>query len=138
MRKNKLTLKVFLAIVMTDAVESIAEIFMKDGLNRMGIVSVNFNNFLECFLRGASSPLIWAGIFLYVINFFIWIAVLTRVQLSVAFPVGSTSYIFVAFLATIFLREAVTPLRWLGIALIVLGIHLVSKSTQVTTGPAKL
>jgi len=132
MRRHKLTIKVFLAIVMTDVVESVAEIFMKNGLNGMGIVSVNFNNFSECFLRGASSPFIWAGISLYVINFFIWIAVLTRVQLSVAFPVGSTSYVFVAILAAVFLREAVTPLRWLGIALIILGIHFVSKSKQET------
>lgn len=131
MRKYKLTLKIFILILVIDILESIGELVMKSGLNQAGIFYVTINNLPEVILRGASSYLIWAGVILYTINFLILIAVLSRVQLSVASPLGSTCYIYVPILAVIFLHERVTPLRWVGIALIILGIHLVSQSTQL-------
>ena len=130
MRKHKLTLNIFLLIVMTDVIESVAELFMKEGLNRAGIISVTLSRLPELILSGASSYFIWLGVLLYLFNFFLMIAILSRIQLSVAFPLGSTSYIFVPILSMIFLHETLTPLRWIGILLIVSGIHFVSKSTQ--------
>jgi len=130
MRKNRLTFNIFLLIVMTDVVESLAELFMKQGLTKAGISAVNLNNLFESVSRGAASWLIWLGVLLYIVNFFIWIAVLSRVQLSVAFPMGSTCYVYVPILATVFLHEHVGLVRWAGIALIILGIHVVSKSSQ--------
>jgi len=129
--KNRLTLNIFLLIVMTDIGESVAQLFLKKGLVKIGITSIDFNNIISFLSAGAASYFVWLGIFVYIINFFLWMAVLSRVDLSVAFPVGSTSYIFVPLLAVIFLGESVTGLRWAGIILIILGIHFVSKSTKV-------
>jgi drug/metabolite transporter (DMT)-like permease len=129
-KKNHLTVKVFLMIVATDIGESLAELFMKNGLIRAGISRVGWDNLAWAVGQGVSSYLIWLGVLMYVINFLIWIVVLSRVQLSVAFPVGSTSYIFVPLLAMIFLNEHVGLTRWAGIALIIAGIHFVSKSAQ--------
>jgi drug/metabolite transporter (DMT)-like permease len=130
MKKSQLSLTVFMMIVMTDAVESIAEVFMKKGLLLAQISTVGLENLGEVIPKVIFSPLVWLGILLYVANFFIWITVLSRVELSVAFPVGSTCYIFVPLLAIFFLHEQVGPLRWLGILLIILGIHFVSQSGQ--------
>jgi undecaprenyl phosphate-alpha-L-ara4N flippase subunit ArnE len=62
------------------------------------------------------------------LNFFIWIVILYKTDLSIAMPVGSFSYIFVPVAAIIFLHERVSLLRWAGIAFIILGIHFVSQS----------
>lgn len=110
MKENHLTFKIFSLIVLNDIVDTIAQLFMKKGLD------------------GASSLLLWAGIFIYALNFFIWIVILYKIDLSIAMPVGSTSYIFVPIVAIIFLGEEVSPIRWLGIVCIILGIHFVSKS----------
>ncbi len=126
MKKNNLNLATFILIVMTDVGESLAQLFMKTGLNSVGIDNITLANLAEFIAGSAGSICIWIGFLFYVINFFIWITVLTRVELSVAFPVGSTSYIFIPILAMIFLHETITPLRWAGIALIVAGIHFVS------------
>lgn len=122
-------------IIMTDVGESIAQLFMKAGLNTIGMTSITLSNFTEFTMKGASSPLVWLGIGVYIVNFFIWITILSRVDLSVAVPVGSTSYIFVPLLSIIFLHEAVSPMRWLGIAFIIAGIHFVAKSTEPETLP---
>jgi len=133
-KRNPVTLKIFAMIVMTDLGESIAEIFFKKGLLETGINSVNFGNILEFLSRNSSSALVWLGIAVYIVNFFIWITVLSRIDLSIAFPVGSTSYIFIPVFSMIFLGEDVGPERWLGIALIVAGIHFVSKSSHKRDG----
>ncbi len=95
-KKGKLTFSVLAMIIMTDVIESFAELFWKKGTLSTGIDDVTFNNFFEFMgkLLGSSGFLAGAG--LYIINFFLWITVLSKVDLSVAFPTGSTSYIIVA------------------------------------------
>ncbi len=105
-KKGKLTLSVLAMIIMTDVIESFAELFWKKGTLSTGIDNVTFHNFFEFMgkLLGSSGFLTGAG--LYVINFFLWITVLSKVDLSVAFPTGSTSYIIVAVLSMVFLGRA--------------------------------
>lgn len=132
MRKSPLTFKIFLMIVATDIGESLAELAIKKGLIETGINTVTLHNTLGFILRNGSSLLVWLGVAIYLVNFLIWITILSRIDLSVAFPVGSTSYVFIPILAMIFLHETVGPERWAGILLIVAGIHFVSKSSHST------
>jgi drug/metabolite transporter (DMT)-like permease len=130
MRKKRLTFLVFVMLIMTDIGESIAELLLKKGLLHTGILAVSLDNLLEFIARNASSCLIWCGVAVYVVNFLIWIAVLSRVDLSIALPVASTSYLFVPILSVIFLNEHVSLVRWAGVALIIAGIHFLSRSTR--------
>ena len=133
MKKNNLTLKIFSLIVLNDLGDTLAQLIMKKGLVQTGIDSINFGNMAEFVTRNASSVLVWLGILIYTLNFFIWIIILYKIDLSIAMPVGSTSYIFVPIAAILFLHEQVSPMRWVGILCIVLGIHFVSQSKK----PAK-
>lgn len=134
MKSSGLTLKIFLLIVLNDIGDTIAQLLMKKGLTQTGIDSVNFGNIAEFSVRNMSSPLVWLGISVFVLNFFVWIVILSRVDLSIAMPVGSTSYIFVPIAAMFFLHEHVSALRWAGIILIALGIHFVSQSRKSGEG----
>lgn len=109
--KSHLTLKIFLLIILSDFVDTAAQLIMKKGL--------------------AGSPLLTGiGVLVYVLNFFIWIVILYKVDLSIAMPVGSFSYILVPIAAIIFLNERVDLLRWAGICCIVLGIYFVTQSKK--------
>lgn len=132
MKKSRLTLQIFLLIVLNDVGDTIAQFFMKKGLARTGITSVTFANLIDFVTLNASSVYLWLGLVIFALNFFVWIVILYKIDLSIAMPVGSTSYIFVPIVAAIFLREQVSVLRWVGIALIVLGIHFVSRSAKKT------
>jgi drug/metabolite transporter (DMT)-like permease len=133
MKNSGLTLKIFLLIILNDVGDTIAQLLLKKGLVRTGIDSINFGNIVEFTVGNALSPLVWLGIFVFILNFFLWIIILSRVDLSIAMPVGSTSYIFVPMAAMIFLGEHVSLLRWAGIALIAIGIHFVSQSSKVVS-----
>ncbi|MCM8760734.1 MAG: EamA family transporter [Candidatus Omnitrophica bacterium] len=128
MIKSRLTLKIFLLIVLNDIGDTLAQFLMKKGLIQTGINSITLVNMAEFISKNAGSLILWAGLAVYIFNFFIWIIVLYRADLSVAMPVGSTSYILVPVVAAVFLHERVDALRWAGIFLIVLGIHFVSQS----------
>lgn len=130
MKASGLTLKIFLLIVLNDIGDTVAQLLMKKGLIGTGIDNVNLGNVAEFAVKNASSGLVWLGIFIFVLNFFVWIVILSRVDLSIAMPVGSTSYIFVPIAAMIFLHEDVSLIRWAGIILIALGIHFVSQSRE--------
>ena len=130
MKESSLSSKVFLAIVINDLAESAAQFLMKTGLAQSGIETVHLHNLLEFISRNGSSPTVWFGILIYTLNFFLWIVILSRADLSVASLVGSTGYIVIPLVAMIFLHEKINLLRWIGIVLIAIGIHFISKSAQ--------
>lgn len=76
------------------------------------------------------SPLVVLGLCFYAIGALAWIAVLSRLDLSVAYPFLALNFVLVTLVARFFLGESVPPLRWLGILVIIGGILLVAKSTN--------
>lgn len=130
MKKGGLTLRIFLVIILNDLIDGLAQLLMKKGLIQTEINLIHFSTFVEFITRNSSSILVWIGILAYTLNFFLWIAILSRVELSIAIPVGSTTYVLIPLLASLFLNEHVSMLRWIGISFIIVGIHFVSKSVK--------
>ena len=77
-----------------------------------------------------SSPLFWLALISVFVLFCIWSTVLSKVDLSVAVPIASLSYITIPLVSIIFLGEHVSLLRWLGIGFVIFGVILVSMSTR--------
>jgi multidrug transporter EmrE-like cation transporter len=75
------------------------------------------------------SPLVMLGLAFYALGALAWIAVLSKLDLSVAYPFLALNFVFVTVASRFILGETVPPLRWLGILVIITGILLVAKST---------
>ena len=67
-------------------------------------------------------------------NFFIWMSILRRHDLSLAVPLSSLSYFTVIALSTILLHEAVTPLQLVGLGAVGIGIILIAGPDSGDTG----
>ncbi len=78
-------------------------------------------------LTGLRSIWVWWGILASVISLFNWLATLRKLPLTIAFPVGNAVHILVPLSSWIFLGEAILPRRWIGIALVLLGLTIVAK-----------
>jgi multidrug transporter EmrE-like cation transporter len=78
--------------------------------------------------RLATEPHILGGIACYVVSVVVWILALSRVEVSIAYPLLSLGYVINAIAAWYWLGESVTPLRLLGIGIIVLGCFVVARS----------
>ncbi len=76
---------------------------------------------LSVLSAAAGRPVVWLGLAAYALSSALWLVVLSRVELSVAYPLGSLSYVIVVF-ASLAMGERVGALRWLGVLLIVGGV----------------
>lgn len=76
----------------------------------------------------ATEPLVLMGLACYVLAALTWIAALTRLDLSVAYPFLALNFVLVALSSWLILGETVPLLRWLGILVICVGILLVARS----------
>jgi undecaprenyl phosphate-alpha-L-ara4N flippase subunit ArnF len=78
-------------------------------------------------VNGLASPLVWLGIAFVIASFVSWLYVLKYIPLTIAFPLSRVVDILVPVSCWIFLGEFISPRRWCGIALVVVGLALVAK-----------
>jgi drug/metabolite transporter (DMT)-like permease len=107
---------------------ALAQLLLKAGTNAIGVISFTRDNWTDLATRMLLQPWFAFGAACYVVSLFVWIVGLSRVPVSMAYPLLSLGYVVNAVAAHYLLGEAVTPLRWLGIGLIVLGVGLVARS----------
>lgn len=89
---------------------------------------------METIGKAVREPRLWAGLTLFGISSLFWLVVLSRVPLSVAYPFVGISYIFVVAFARYALHEHVPPARWLGVAVVALGIAIIGLSFRRVSG----
>ena len=70
----------------------------------------------------------WLGLAFYGLSSICWLWVLSRAQLSYAYPVLALSYPIVVALSAWMFSETVTPLHWLGVIIIFAGVSLLSRT----------
>lgn len=75
-----------------------------------------------------SNPYLWAGLCCYTLSIGLWLAVLSRLQVSLAYPMLSIGYIIAAALGVLFLQESLGAYRVMGIVIICLGVILISRN----------
>jgi multidrug transporter EmrE-like cation transporter len=102
------------------------ELLFKSSMNQIGVLS--WTNLLPTLRRVLTHPRIWAGFALFGIGSIFWLSVLSRVNLSWAYPMLSIGYILILIFSAVFLHEHVGLLRWAGALIICLGIFLVFRS----------
>jgi drug/metabolite transporter (DMT)-like permease len=76
-------------------------------------------------VRVVSNPWVLLGVALQATFFGMYLALLSRAEVSQVLPMTAMDYIVVVVLAQVVLAEAVTPIRWLGVALISAGVLMV-------------
>jgi multidrug transporter EmrE-like cation transporter len=103
-----------------------------DSIGRIGTEQVNALG--QTIGRAVREPKLWIGLILFGISALFWLVVLSRVKLSLAYPVVGFSYIVVVAAARFIFHEPVPPLRWLGVAIIAVGIALVGISSRTIRG----
>jgi drug/metabolite transporter (DMT)-like permease len=105
-----------------------AQLLLKTGTNALGVITLTRDDWLDQFGRMAVEPHLAGGIACYVVSVVVWIIGLSRVPVSIAYPMLSLGYVVNAIAAHYLLGESVTLARWLGIGFIIIGVWLVARS----------
>jgi multidrug transporter EmrE-like cation transporter len=116
------------ALILTGVLlNAAAQLFLKAGTNTLGIVSFSTADWLPQAFRIGTNPHIIAGMFCYAFSLVVWIMALSRVPVSIAYPMLSIGYVVSAIAAYFLFGESLGSMRWLGIGFIVIGVWLVSR-----------
>jgi drug/metabolite transporter (DMT)-like permease len=115
---------------------ALGQILLRRGMQAVGPLE-NYAplEMLSYFWRALTDPYVICGTLLSAVFYFALLAALGWTDVTVAFPLTALEYAFGAFLAVIILKERVPGLRWTGIALIILGVVLVSITGEADHHP---
>lgn len=78
-------------------------------------------------LQAVTQPFVLLGLGLYAVSMALWLLVLTRAPLSVAYPMLSLGYVVVAVLSRWLFAEPLTGVKMLGILLVCFGVALLAQ-----------
>ena len=130
-KKRPLTFLILILIVSTDVLETVAQVcFKKTALVQHSVVIASLADALHFVSVAATNPFLWFALLALAVLFCLWITILSKIDLSVAIPVASFSYIAIPLVSIIFFGERIPSLRWIGIGFILLGVILVSLSSH--------
>lgn len=107
---------------------AVAQLLLKAGTNAVGAIHLTADNWFGIGLKLATQLPIIGGLGCYVISVMVWIIGLSRVDVTIAYPLLSLGYIINAIGAWYFLGEAMSAQRILAIGVIIVGVALLTRS----------
>jgi multidrug transporter EmrE-like cation transporter len=118
------------ALILTGVLlNAAAQLLLKAGTNAIGHFEFSLDNLLPIGFKVATEPHIFGGLCCYAISVVVWILALSRVPVSIAYPMLSIGYIVNAFAAWWLFGESLAAQKLLGIGFICIGVYLVAKSS---------
>jgi len=115
----------FLLMAIVVALNVCGHVFLKIGMNQVG--EIGERSAMEFGLSSITNIFVLLGLAGYVSSVTGYIVVLSKTNLSVAYPIlMSTGYALVVLVSFIFLKEPFSTVKWFGIAFILIGVILIS------------
>jgi multidrug transporter EmrE-like cation transporter len=122
-----MSIATFALILVSVSFNALAQVVLRLAMLKLGPVP-SIDDPVALVLTFVGNLYLWAGVTCYVISLALWLAVLSRTQVSIAYPMLSIGYIIATALGVAFLGESVNPVRVGGIALICVGVAFVART----------
>lgn len=120
-------MNVFPLILLGVSLNAMAQLFLKEGMSRVGYFVFSFANLWPISFQVITNPFIIIGLCCYIISVIIWLLVLSRVPVSFAYPMLSLGYILNAIAAHYWFHEELNFTKIAGIFVIMGGVYLISR-----------
>ena len=119
---------VFALLIVGISLSVVGELLLKYGMNRFGVLDLSLPSLIPTLFRVFTQwPILLGFTFVFGASIF-WLAVISRVPLSYAYPLLAFGYVVTALLSRIVFNETISLTRWSGIVVICIGVVLVSRS----------
>ena len=123
-----MTSTIFSLVMLGVLLNSGGQLLLKAGMDNIGHFDFTLSNFWPISLQVAMSPWIILGLVSYVLSVVVWLLVLSRTDVSIAYPMISLGYVVSAVAAYFLLGEHLTLMRMTGIFIILFGVYIVARS----------
>lgn len=118
----------FILIVTGVMLNVAAQLLIKAGTNAVGYFEYTRENIVPIGWKLATEPHIIGAMGCYALGVVIWILALSRVQVSIAYPLLSLGYVVNAVAAWYLFNEAFNPAKVIGMGVIILGVVIISRA----------
>ena len=118
----------FMLVLAGVLLNAAAQLLLKAGTNGIGAFAFTADNLVPVGIKVASNPFIVSGLGCYAVSVVVWIMALSRVEVSLAYPMLSIGYVVNAVAAWYLFNEALSAQRMIGIGTIIVGVFLVARS----------
>lgn len=123
-----MTLATFAFIFAGVLLNAAAQLLLKAGVNAIGAITIERATLIPTAFKVLTQLPVLGGLTLYVVSVAVWIVGLSRVDVSVAYPLLSLGYVVNAVAAWYLFGEIIGPMRIAGMLLILAGVFLVARS----------
>jgi len=106
----------------------ISQLLFKKGASSMNLVNFHLDQFYYFFISILKNPSILFGLISYGVSFILWIVVLSRMKLSIAYPITSMNFVLVILASYYFFGEKISFIQIGGIILILVGVLALAKT----------
>lgn len=105
-----------------------AQLVLKKGMSQIGAIQIDMSSIISMLFKVSTNFYIFLGLLFYVISFVVWLMVLSRVEVSYAYPFLSIGYIIAAIVGYYYFGEAMTLSKISGILIICLGVFILYRN----------
>ncbi|HLP76218.1 MAG TPA: DMT family transporter, partial [Candidatus Paceibacterota bacterium] len=124
-------IKLLLILLVGLTFESAGVVLLKKGMDGIGdMEKVSVSEVLRVVKAGVTSPQILLGVFFEALFFGCLLMLMSKSDISFLWPLTALSFVFATFAAIWFLHEHVSPARWIGVILIMIGAGFISYSEK--------
>src|SRR3984957_12714311 len=129
--------KLLLILIVGLVFESTGIILLKKGITHVGDMNgVTASEIFRIVRASVTNPQIMLGVFFEALFFVCLLILMSKSDISFLWPLTALSFVFATLAAMIFLGESVSWIRWIGVALIMLGAAFISYSEHAKEKPA--
>ena len=107
---------------------AIAQLALKASVSDTGLISLDLQSLLTSAGSLATNLWLWLGLICYAISVVVWILALSRVDVSIAYPMLSIGYIVNAVAAWHLFDEPMNLGKVVGIGIIIVGVYILARS----------
>ena len=121
-----------LIIVISVLLNAFAQLFIRKGMLLIGSLTLNIQNIVSLCFKVLTNIFLLCGMTCYAISILLWMVVLSRVNVSVAYPLLSIGYIVTAIMAYFLFGETLTLQKVAGIIVICIGVWLLTQTGELS------
>ncbi len=124
------TMILSLLLVLTSSLLGVSgQILLKMGMDRLGTLELSgLPALAQTVAQVFTTPVVLLGFGCYGVSSIVWLVVLSRLDVSLAYPLLALNFILVPLFAWLILGEQVPSLRWVGVGIVVVGVTIISRT----------
>ena len=118
----------FILILVSVSLSAFAQILLKNGMNSTAVQASLNNNFtVTSAFNIITNGYVFAGLCVYFGSALVWLMVLSKIEVSIAYPFVALGFVITAILGHLLFGESLTPQRLAGILLVCVGVGVLAR-----------